>query len=161
VLENLGNLGDFLGGIGVVITVVYLAVQIRQSIASTRSSSYQAVVAAISDWSRTIGADENVSRIVRIGSDDIDQLTRDELTQFEMLVVSVTRNFENIHYQYLIGGIPDNAWAGWSSRIVNFFEQPGLKVWWDYHKHACTPEFGTFVENGKGTIENRTVLLSN
>jgi hypothetical protein len=29
VLEDLGNLGDFLGGIGVVVTLLYLAIQVR------------------------------------------------------------------------------------------------------------------------------------
>jgi hypothetical protein len=31
VLEDLGNLGDFLGGIAVIATLIYLAIQIRQN----------------------------------------------------------------------------------------------------------------------------------
>ena len=63
-LDDLGNIGDLVGGIGVVATVIYLAVQIRHGTASTRSASYQAVVSAISDWSRAIGSDENTARIL-------------------------------------------------------------------------------------------------
>lgn len=76
--ESLGNVGDFVGGIGVIITVIYLAFQIRQSTASTKSASYQAVVSAISDWSRSIGSDRDVARMMRIGTQDPDQLEVDE-----------------------------------------------------------------------------------
>ena len=78
-----------------------------------------------------------------------------------MLVISVTRNFENIHYQYLVGGIPDSAWKGWSYRILNFFEQPGLQTWWEHHKSAYSPDFRDFVERGKGdSAYQATTLLS-
>jgi hypothetical protein len=39
VMEALGNIGDFLGGIGVVITLIYLAGQIRQNTRSIRTSA--------------------------------------------------------------------------------------------------------------------------
>ena len=41
-MDALGNIGDFLGGIGVVITLVYLAGQIRQNTRSVRISAFQA-----------------------------------------------------------------------------------------------------------------------
>ena len=158
--ETLGNLGDFIGGIGVVATVIYLAVQVRQSTASTKAASYQAVVSAISDWSRAIGVDSNVSRIMRVGVENPEQLTDDEYTQFEFLVVSGTRNFENIHYQYLAGGLSKGAWEGWSSRILTFFNQPGLKTWWERHKGAYSPDFQEFVEKGIKETPSGSSILS-
>ena len=146
--ETLGNIGDFIGGIGVVATVIYLAVQVRHSTASTKAASYQAVVSAISDWSRAIGADSKLSRIMRVGLENSEQLTDDEYTQFEMMVVSGTRNFENIHYQYLAGGVSEAAWEGWSNRILTFFNQRGLQPWWEHHKAAYSPDFREFVEKG-------------
>lgn len=40
-IENLGNVGDFIGGIGVVITLIYLATQIAQNTRSLRLSNLQ------------------------------------------------------------------------------------------------------------------------
>lgn len=58
-LENLGNIGDFLGGIGVVITLVYLAVQIRQNTRQLRSGSAAAQTRSLegtnTDISKWIG----------------------------------------------------------------------------------------------------------
>ncbi len=49
-LEDLGNIGDFLGGIGVVVTLAYLAVQIRQNSRSVKVSAAQSVLQSLSDW---------------------------------------------------------------------------------------------------------------
>ena len=38
-LDTLGNLGDFIGGVGVIATLIYLASQIRQNTASVRQSN--------------------------------------------------------------------------------------------------------------------------
>jgi hypothetical protein len=40
-LEELGNIGDFVGGLAVVVTLVYLALQIRQNTATTRVQTVQ------------------------------------------------------------------------------------------------------------------------
>ncbi len=37
-LDDLGNLGDFLGGLAVIVSFVYLGLQIRQNTASIRAT---------------------------------------------------------------------------------------------------------------------------
>ena len=38
-LEDLGNLGDFLGGLAVIITLAYLTLQVRQNTASAEAAA--------------------------------------------------------------------------------------------------------------------------
>jgi hypothetical protein len=54
-LEDLGNLGDFLGGIGVVVTLVYLAVQIRQNTEQLRSDADSRKVSSLDEMTRALG----------------------------------------------------------------------------------------------------------
>ncbi|WP_405244239.1 hypothetical protein [Lentisalinibacter salinarum] len=42
-LEGLGNLGDFIGGIAVVVSLIYLAIQVRANTRAVQSSSRQQV----------------------------------------------------------------------------------------------------------------------
>lgn len=44
-LEELGNLGEFVGSIAVLVSLVYLAIQIKKSTETERSSTYRAIVA--------------------------------------------------------------------------------------------------------------------
>ena len=48
-LEALGNIGDFLGGIGVVVTLLYLAAQIRQNTKMMRGAARQQLTLASQD----------------------------------------------------------------------------------------------------------------
>jgi len=43
-LQDLGNLGELISAIAVVISLVYLAAQIRQNTKSVRTSTYQAIL---------------------------------------------------------------------------------------------------------------------
>jgi hypothetical protein len=158
-LDALGNLGDFLGGIGVLATLLYLAHQVRQNTISARSSSYQAVVASVSEWSRAIGVDPAIARLMRVGQVDPDALDDDAYSQYEMFMISGVRNFENIHYQYLHGGLTDAVWAGWSERILGLLAQPGAQAWWRRNRQGFSPEFRDFVDGGLPTRTGESILL--
>ena len=44
IAQLLGNYGEFVGAIGVVITLAYLAFQIRQNTRATRAASHHSIV---------------------------------------------------------------------------------------------------------------------
>jgi hypothetical protein len=140
-LDTLGNLGDFIGGIGVIITVAYLAYQVRLNTNSTRSASYQAAISSVSDWSRETALDLDAVKVLREGALDPSKLDANELAQFDMLTRSLFRNFENIHYQYDTGAIPKEAWDGWGVRICAYLSQPGTDKWWQTQKSAYSIRF--------------------
>ena len=54
-LEDLGNLGEFIASIGVLITLIYLAIQIRQNTEATKIQTRQAIseaqFAKLNRWS--------------------------------------------------------------------------------------------------------------
>ena len=144
-LEALGNIGDFVGGIGVIATLLYLAAQIRQNTKSSRTESYQAVVAAISDWTREVGMNPESSRIIEAGSRDLASLSALERVQFNLIMAALVRNCENIHHQYTRGAIDEDAWSGWAKRTHSVLDPPGAREWWLQQEEAYSPEFRRFI----------------
>jgi hypothetical protein len=49
-LSDLANIGEFVGGIAVIATLVHLAIQIRQNTRSLRSVTFQSVVDSFTDY---------------------------------------------------------------------------------------------------------------
>ena len=49
-LENLGNLGEFIGAIAVLVSVMYLALQIRQNTKSLITQTGQAIMSQAEEW---------------------------------------------------------------------------------------------------------------
>ena len=63
VAQMLGNYGEFVGAIGVVVTLAYLAVQIRQNTLSARAQSRQNLLDGWSASNWTLANDPNLLRI--------------------------------------------------------------------------------------------------
>ena len=146
-LDAFGNIGDFVGGIGVIITLLYLAAQIRQNTKSSRTQSYQADVAAISEWTREVGADAESSRIFQSGSLDFEALSESERVRFNLLMAALMRNLENIHFQYSNGAIDADTWVGWANRTASILAPAGAKVWWSSQEEAYAPAFRRFANS--------------
>lgn len=53
-MEALGNLGDFIGGLAVVVTLIYLAIQVRQNNLALHAASRQAVASGYRDCNRLL-----------------------------------------------------------------------------------------------------------
>jgi len=146
VLDSLGNIGDFVGGVGVVVTLVYLALQIRQNTRSTKTSSYHSAVSAVSEWSRGVGMDPDATRIIRDGNVDYESLSPLDKARYGFLTVSLFRHFENIFYQHEQGAIDDSLWSAWSDRMRSVVAQPGVEAWWRENQYGYTEEFRNFLE---------------
>jgi hypothetical protein len=159
-LDTLGNLGDFLGGIGVLVTLIYLAIQIRQNTKSNRAASYQEATAALSDWSSNLARDSSSMRIFLLGNDDSEEIDEFEKAQYRLLIMSLFRHFENLHYQYLQGTMDDDTWAGWKRRIIGTLSGEGTTNFWRTQKGVFSPKFQEFIdasnlEEGTQFMENR------
>jgi hypothetical protein len=117
---ELGALGEFLGSIAVLATLVYLSVQIRQNTRTIQASeklalaqTYQmrsdalqlmVVQAADSDYIAPI-----ITKLTRTGypenPDSIEQLTEDERGRFRLWQIAQQTHWDNMHFQYQQGFI--------------------------------------------------------
>ena len=65
-LEDLGNIGEFVGAIAVVMSLLYLAIQIRQNTKTVRTSTYQSVLESSHRVNEYL-ADPQRERLYRMG----------------------------------------------------------------------------------------------
>lgn len=124
-------------------------VRFRQNTRSTRTQSWQAAVAAASDWSREVGMNPESCRIISHGSLDWDSLSDIERVQFNLIMNSFLRNCENFHYQYINGTIDESIWSGWAQRTIAFLDPPGARAWWVTTRFAYSPEFQQFLQEAR------------
>ena len=80
-LEGLGNLGDFIGGIAVVITLIYLTSQVRQSTSAMLMASRQAISSAYRAQNDHLG-DPHVSEAYAVGLRDFPHMPSDQKRVF-------------------------------------------------------------------------------
>ncbi len=125
-LEDLGNIGEFIGALAVVVSLAYLAVHIRHNTRTVRTSTYQAVVDSNMRSNDPILLNPEVERVYRIGRRDLSQLTAEERPLFTQIVARFLLNYEAIYLQHQLGIIDSDYWRGRLSALQNLVSQPGV-----------------------------------
>ena len=129
-LEDLGNIGEFVGAIAVVVSLLYLAVQIRQNTKTVRTSTYQAVLESSHRVNHYL-ADPQMERLYRMGRRDLSQLTEDDLAQFRLLVGQIISFYEGLFLQRQHGAIDDDFFLGRFRTFHRMICQPGVRAIWE------------------------------
>lgn len=153
-LEALGNLGDFIGGIAVVATLIYLAVQVRQNTAQLRRSaeldhvhSRDSTFESFSRFRGQVISSQDVAALYYKGSVDLASLDPVERMRFGMLAeelfyilqVSVMRQ------KALVAGA-DGALEARELGVDVILRSPGLVQWWARQKDRFQPDFVEFID---------------
>lgn len=146
-LEDLGNIGDFLGGIGVVITLAYLAVQIRQNSRSVKATAAQSVLQSLSEALLTSAESPGLTRVVAVGLTDFEQLDELEQTQLFIWLFAWFRIIEQAHQHYTTGNIEEDQWRGQVTHLKALMLAPACSRFWQARRSVFSTGFQKFVDS--------------
>jgi hypothetical protein len=142
----IGAIGEILGAAGVIITLVYLARQVRQNTRATRLSTAQSIATAARDWNRPLLQDPELAWTFQVGTEDPTQLDEKEQARFIELCFSLFRMFEDAHYQYHSGALDPSVWKGYEKLYAAYAKAPGFQAYWKERRDTFRPEFRAFIE---------------
>jgi hypothetical protein len=145
-LQDLGNLGEFLGSIGVIASLVYLAIQIRQNTRSVRSAAYQAAVASSVEAASLFASSETLSEAFSKGFRDFESLKGPERYRFGAYAYGLFRSYENLFYQHAQGAIEEQLWLGFRNMLQRDINVTGMTAWWDRERDIFSSEFLRYVD---------------
>ncbi len=145
-LQDLGSIGEFVGAVAVVVSLIYLAVQIRQNTRAVRAYSFHAATDSFNLLNTTIAHDESLARIFRLGSEELGNLNEDERVRFNFLFLGALRVFETLYYQNKQGTGDPALWTAETSTMIALLTAPGGREWWESNPLSITLEFRNFVE---------------
>ena len=126
VLEALGNIGDFVGGLAVVVTLIYLALQIRQNSKQIErntqvvaASAFQDLTELVVESNSHIAGDRDFAELRIKARSGISQL--DEIDQLRVLasMSSLFRMFENHHLHHAAGLLQEDQFQA-NLRLMRF-----------------------------------------
>lgn len=157
--DAVGAGAELLGAIGVIASLFYLGTQIRQNTKTVRTAAYHAIVTNLGNLAADTGRDGAIADLFVRGQVDLESLSPTEQRQFGLLLQGVFRSFENLFYHYSTGMIDEVVWKGWEKRILRYYRQPGVQVWWQTWRDDCHPEFRRLVE-GAPLPEGPTVPIN-
>lgn len=145
-LDALGNLGAFIGGIAVVITLIYLAIQVRQNTRAIRVASMQSSMLAAQNIGILPVQDRDLARVIRVGLTMPHELDEDEFQQFRYFLMSMLRVHEDMFVQNRAGVVDDETWMARSSSLKTILSMPGGRSIWEASS-AYRDDFKAWLES--------------
>ena len=146
VLEALGNIGDFLGGIGVLITLLYLANQIKNNSKSVSNAAAESVLQSMTATLQTASSNPQIARVMSLGQLDIDQLTDDEKAQFAFWLYGWFRVLERAYAHFRQGYVDPGEWEGHTLQLTSVMASSAVQQWWEARRVFFGPDFAAFID---------------
>ena len=102
-LNDLANLGQVIGALAVVISLIYVAFQIRQNTAAIRSATAQSVHEHFAGWYNAFACDGSLSQIAINGLKDYGSLSETEKARFVALFMAFLSYGQNAFLKWRQG----------------------------------------------------------
>jgi hypothetical protein len=128
--EAVGAVAELLGALGVIISLVYLATQIRQNTRSVRMSSHHGIVDQFNQTSLAAVQDPELIELITRGLTDPGSLSEGEQARFFLFIMTLFRTYEEL-YQLDRKGLADHElWQARHRSMRTWLARPGVRAWW-------------------------------
>ncbi len=142
-IMELGAIGELVGGVAVVATLIYLAVQVKDNTRSLRATGTQQFADSLNGWNLMAAGSVEQSRVARMMFEEPEKLTADESYCADAMMTSVCRSIEAALLQRDLGALHPQTDVLLDEMIRKAFATRGYRDWWhtkaDYF--AFTPLF--------------------
>ena len=146
-LEDGYYISQIVAAVILVLSVIYLALQVRQNTSAMRLSTLKSGSA---NWMAVMGMftnSEEITDIYRRGIAAHDALNENEQVRFRMLGMQLLRvfceNFETEHE----GGMRQARWDATQRAAIDVMQTPGMQAVWSSRRHWFTDDFQVYMDN--------------
>lgn len=153
-VQDLGSIGELVAAIATVITLGYLALQIRGNTRAMRAEARRSAKLQVSPVNLAISQNKDLASVFRRGMESFDSLQPDEQIQFMLLITDYVSVADSAYSETKSGlyGEADfhTTWDG----VKGLLQSPGGRQVWEMQRsHIGSYEFRKFVDaelaNGK------------
>jgi hypothetical protein len=144
-LSDLASIGSFVGAGAVVISLIYLSLQIRQTARNQRGTMHQMRAALSTDIMLRI-AEQGLSQSFRAGLSGARDISEAQFWQFFYAASAILRTTENAFTQYEDGLISEQHFATAKASARMFLMSPGYRALWLATRVNREPGFREFMD---------------
>ena len=150
--DALAAVGELIGAVAVLASLLYLANQVRQNTEVARSAARQGIAeSAMSEVSSIIDNADLARLLFREISGET--LEDHEDYRVQLFTFRSLRFYENCHYQYRNGMLEDEEWEAFRYNLSLLFELRMYNHFWVGHERQFTPVFRAFVEDLRSELD--------
>ena len=144
--EKLNDWLQVIGLFGVIASLIFVGLQMKQEQEIAMSAAYQARTEHITSIIGQYYIDPVFrSGMIKADAERFDELTADEIEVIRSFVFSIFAFYENIHFQYLNEVIDDEHWTKSRSGLKNVLREGGTRLIFENERSGWRESFRVFV----------------
>ena len=141
--DAISAVADTVGTIAVLITLIYLAIQLRISNKQQEIEAYRHNWDGLNRMCEVLCESTERASVVKRGRESLENLSEEEQIVFEFLHIRILNTIESWHHQLLATSRPgeyrDHQLENLAGVIVYIFNYPGTREIWERAKHTFVP----------------------
>jgi hypothetical protein len=153
--EAVSAIAEVTGVIGVIISLVYVGLQVKQNTLATEISTSQAYVNADNEIIGIINTSPDLADILHQGVNGISKLTGGDLIRYMSFHELVFISFQSFYLQWKNGFLSDALWGTYRQAFVDLLQQKGAQEWWEMRRHWFSDDFKQYVEESVDTQKGK------
>jgi len=139
-IAELGSLGEFIASLGVLITLIYLAIQMRQNTKAVRLNTAHSITEEFQDMFSLLASDQSLSEIFMEAAQN-EELSGVSRLRYNTFMGNAMQAYENAYLQNREQVINAGHWAGLTRMMIDVSAMPAFPNYWEDRKHWFSDSF--------------------
>ena len=135
--ELVGVFAEVVSAVAVIVTIIFLAFEVRNNRNAVQSSSLDALATGFSAINSNVIGDAEFTKIWETGLASPDELTSQERIRMSMHLQCYMNHYTALHKYHELGVLPDEEWQSYLNAISGILNTPGGK--WFIPRLTITP----------------------
>ena len=145
-LEELNYIGELVGVVALVVSVLYLAKQVGESNDLNRTDTFRSIFQGMAAYSSEMFNPENAELMVK-GYRDFGSLSPVEKVRFDHFLANYFNYAEDSYNSAQVGLLGSDTIDNWSWYLrTRLFPYQGVRDWWATFNEGYPPEFRSWVD---------------
>ena len=158
-LSDLASIAEIIGAFAVVISLIYVGIQVNDSAGAVRSASANDAAVAVQNFYLQIGSDAQTSKVFYDGLISKEPLPTHDEFQFLMMTQGAFLGFQNGYLIAAEGTIDVELFEALTGAIILVKDLPGTKRFWRQRKNTFHSGFVSYVDELFGRDSTSTMDL--
>jgi len=145
-LKKIALIFEILGGIAILISLIFVGIQLKENTKATKSSTATATIGTMTDWYVTMGTDAEASSGFWKFLSNPESMKKDEQLQYIYIMHGLLLTFQNSYYLAEEGTLDERIPESLNQVIIGVKDQPGFQLYWKARKSIFFKEYRDYVD---------------
>jgi len=145
-IMELGAIGELVGGVAVIVTLIYLALQVRHNTRVAESSVHYQMLSITNDHYTLTTSNPELSDLVRRSDGEPEDLASGEWDRFVDFAYMRFAIWEAAYVNHMRGLLTEEMWKGWDGALRSTATSTGYARFWHQERHGHGPSFQRYVD---------------